>query len=350
MPSLKSAFFFEKNAHGCKFFLAKALAGVYIDRANTCFPNMNRTFLYLFLASVIGMLPVHAKGGAVEASHVHLLLNHKAADAVQPMAMGQPSSAFKDVYRGFKGGALSSLKDEDQPQWFVVNIPITIAARGKNTDGKYAPAAYISELTVKAYLLYLSPAGTSKKYSIVEKEITYVDIPLNTKSVSREGKHDVSITNFSVGLFVPRTTVYRMTGSDDVRDFSKGGNNSRIAGVAVEATYKGAPCVKIDISSGSYGAGATEFSKLYTSDLKKELGSNKWWKKPELFAAGDVKMLCISETPYAPFYSGYYPATKPMYGAPGTAAGSEAPSTDTQSSTKSTTDAPAVSGSLTTGL
>ena len=324
--------FFKKIVSFQKFFLAKARAGVYIDKANTCFPNMKKTFIYLVFSALLGFLPAHAKE-VVEATKVHVAINQNKVGSsadLAPLPMPQ-----NDVFKGVKNGVpLSSLSnDEKTAQWHVLNIPITITATGRNAQNKTAPASCVNELTVTAYVIYKTPSaggkssskGSSKSdkganYSIIEKTITYVNIPLD-KSTKVESGNEVGYADMSVGLFIPRTSGFKITGSDVPSDLTKSGV---VCAYAVTAMFRGAPCDRVDIKAlGSTKAvGVTPNSRIFEPALKKIVGDALWWKGKthDSMTPSEAEVMCISETPFAPFYYTYYPATKPLYGSPSNSA------------------------------
>lgn len=326
------------------------------------FSGMNKTFFYLFCAAVVGLLPTHAKE-SVEATTVHVSLTQgKAAATLEASPLSAPPTG--NIFKDMKGTSFSALKIDDKPMWHVVNIPITVTARGKTKDGDKAAANYISELRVTAYLLYRAPEppkqgksssksadSDAKKFCLIEKTMTFVDIPLDTKSGKREAKEEVGYTEMSVGLFIPRSEAYKITGSDDpASEMVKSG---RFVAYAVEASFRGAPCRKVEISGqSSTSAGLTPNSKVFDNKLKKDVGTATWWKGKtrEHFTATDAKVLCISETPFAPFYSSFYPATRPLYGAPDVGEATSTTTTDPTLApvTESTSDSSTSSSSTRT--
>lgn len=287
---------------------------------------MKKTLIYLLCAAVMGLAPSHAKE-PVAASSVHVSLSQgKAAASLVAVPVYPPGDMQKGIFKDVKN--VAPYKADDKPAWHVVNIPIVLTARGKTKSGEKEPANYIGELTVTAYLLFRAPEDKSsdssskadkeaKKYSVVEKTITYQNILLDVKGGKREEGQPVGYAEMCVGLFFPRMEAYKIVGSDNAADeIVKPG---RFVGYAVEAKFKGARCpeAKVEKSSAT-GQGTTLTSKLFDTKLKRELGSASWWKgkTSEHFRSTDVKAFCISETPMAPFYAAFYPATKPIYGEP----------------------------------
>lgn len=325
---------------------------------------MNKTLIYLFCAALVGLIPAQAKQAneAVEATSVHVSVNQgKASSTLVASPLYLPVDVQKNIFRDMKNG--TPLKQDDKAAWHVVNIPIVITGRGKSKDGDKEPGNYVSELTVTAYLLYRAPKdktiestskadGEAKKFCLVEKTITYVNIPLDTKSGKRESNQPVGYNEMSVALFFPRAEAYKITGSEQAADEMV--KPDRFVGYAIEATYKGTHCPEAKVDKSSPGQGATLTSKLFDSKLKREIGSATWWKgrTREHFRPTEVQPLCISETPFAPFYGSYYPATKPLYGAPelpGSKAGETdptlAPSADLTSETSTSSSSSSSSSS-----
>lgn len=276
----------------------------------------------------MGLVPAQAKqtNEAVEATSVHVAINQtKASSTLIASPIYPPADVQKTMFRDVKNG--TALKQDDKPAWHVVNIPIVITGRGKSKDGDKEPANFVSELTITAYLLYRAPKdkniestskadSEAKKFCLVEKTITYVNIPLDSKSGKRESNQAIGYNEMSVGLFFPRAEAYKITGSELAADEMV--KPDRFVGYAIEATFKGTHCPEAKVDKSSPGQGATLSSKLFDGKLKREIGTATWWKgrTREHFRTTDVQPLCISETPFAPFYSGYYPATKPLYGEP----------------------------------
>ena len=274
---------------------------------------MNKPFFYVLFAALVGLSPAFAaQEMADEATDVTVSLNYKNIGP-KPEVTGLASPTVAS----FGKNPISSVKGDDKSAWHVVNIPIVIHARGRLKEGGKAAARFVRELKVQAYLLFKRPAGDDDKdksvadrYSLIKKEITYVDIPL--VSGKNSDNKEVGVAEMCVGLFIPRMTNYFIVGKNDPERIARS-----LVGYAVEASFNDAPC-----------------NPAYTADKKGEnpngvifnkkeakFSGTPWWKErsKDNFVNPGVEVLCISETPFAPFYSPFYPATKPLYGSPDSA-------------------------------
>lgn len=317
----------EKICEFRKFFLAKPSVEVYIDRANTCFALMKKSFLSLILAAVAGVLPAHAAvQWANEATRVVLSLDIQ--KAVQPEIMNLPQAPGASPFTQISS-PLSSLKGDDMSLWYVVNIPVSLQAVGRDKDRKSAPARYVKELTVQTYLLFAKPKekrtskpvkdqGTIDKFWLIKKEITYVNIPTEKIAVKNENGHDVGRAEFSVAVFLPRVSCGILMGGyadfDKADEIKKPGH---LVGYAVEATFNGEACLPIPSKKTNLPSGTTRNSKVFDSKLQKEFGNASWWKERkngQNLEDPGVDVMSIAETPYAAFGGRFYPQVKPMYG------------------------------------
>lgn len=333
-----------------------AAAEVYIDRANTCFRVMNKAYLYLLLAALVGLCPVHAKNSEV-ADVVHVSLNHKNISGPQKfVALAPPSD--KDIFKPCGRMGLTSLEDtKDNQRWFVLNIPICITGAKRVKGSSYKAATVVPELTVKVYLIYRSkdskrdkkdpavkePESEAAKFRLVEKEITYVDIPLK-KGSKKEKSADVGYVEMSVGLFIPQTVATLMTGDENPEKTTSSADLT-IAGYAIEPSVKGSPCKAVGDPIVSATPDRRANDKLFDPTLEKRLKGIDWWKskaKEHFPVPPDVRLLCISETPFAPFYGSFYPATRPLYGEPAASGSSSSDSSSGSdgSTPTSATDTP----------
>ena len=183
------------------------------------------------------------------------------------------------------------------PAWHYVRIPY--ALEGKCRDASKLPL-YVDELKVHVYLVFAADKE-GKKLTMLDKEITYVNIPLTQKVDSSENK------NVQAAVFISPSDAARIC-ADESSKVDKVDLKDRLAAVAVEFKFKDASCLKPD----------TEQSVLVNKKLKNRL-SAQWWTKEDKKGVGAC--LCsIAETPFAPFYAPTFPPTSPMYGSTAAAA------------------------------
>ena len=341
--------FFEKNGVGEKFFLAKRLGEVYIDRANACIMIMKKLSLYLLFVSVLGISPLHgAEKWAADASDVRVNLSLEDA---RPEIKAVPIQVDKVLLQDKRitdlmKNAKSVFKPVKQ-DWYVVNIPIEIKALGRKENKKtgkseLCPARYVDELKIKAYVLVEN--GKSKKdsepkgedYFLLEKELTYVDIPM--ESVAKKGgdgfteSDGAGYAKMSVGLFISPAAAMKLSDTPDKADAK-----FKVVAVAIAPTFKGSPCRTIPKDPKKAPMDFVSDQKLYR--LLKT--STQWWKGATAshFVKTSTQLLSIAETPFAPYYACWYPALKPMYGeapAASSSSSSAAAAEDDDSSTTST--------------
>lgn len=183
------------------------------------------------------------------------------------------------------------------PAWHYVRIPY--ALEGKCRDASKLPL-YVDELKVHAYLVFAADKE-GKKLIMLDKEITYVNIPLTQKVDSSENK------NVQAAVFISPSDAARIC-ADESSKVDKVDLKDRLAAVAVEFKFKDASCLKPD----------TEQSVLVNKKLKNRL-SAKWWTKEDKKGVG-ARLCSIAETPFAPFYAPTFPPTSPMYGSTAAAA------------------------------
>ena len=236
---------------------------------------MKRFFLPLAVAALCGL----PKAAATSADAVEAELTLKASDAkieqISPRA----------EYFGTKEAAKAI-----SPAWHVLRIPYTL--RGKARGDK--KALFVDELKVHAYLVF-AVGKDGDKLILVDKEITYVDIPMSPKSDVSENK------NVQAAVFISPSDATRIC-ADDARKADKADLSGKLAAVAVEFSFQGENCGKADADS----------DVLVDKKMKNRLKKG-WWKKEDKAGIG-VRLRAISETPFAPFYAPAFPATKPMYG------------------------------------
>ncbi|MBR5888975.1 MAG: hypothetical protein IKY92_02910 [Akkermansia sp.] len=190
------------------------------------------------------------------------------------------------------------------PAWHYVRIPYIL--EGKCRDASKLPL-YVDELKVHAYLVF-SVGKDGDKLIMLDKEITYVNIPLSPKSDRSENK------NVQAAVFISPSDAARIC-ADDSNKVEKVDLKDKLAAVAVEFTFKDSSCMKPD----------TQQDVLVNKKLKNRLKA-KWWTREDKAGIG-AKLSAISETPFAPFYAPSFPPTSPMYGSAAESYKSAAPST-----------------------
>ncbi len=313
---------------------------MYIKEANTRFSAMNMKSLLLFTgAMLLAAIPqVCAKDTwAPMASDVAftLDLDKATSPSLVPVAADLPGAG--DLFKEVKQSGVR----EKAELWYVLNIPVRVYALGLGRDAQgmrhnNAPAHYVRELKVTVYLLFNKPdpeEGSAKHY-LVKKEITYVDIPMNDLSVSVDGR-EMGTATFNVAVFIPRSTASILTNTFKTPKLPI---KKALVGYAVTATFKGQPCRDYTAPGNSkLGPGETRNSKIFEKSIQSKVSSSKWWKPDspsrKSFEEPDVDIYSIAETPFAAFYSKYYPRVKLMSdsGVDGSSSSPSEPSADTPS-------------------
>lgn len=309
---------------------------------------MKTTFFSLIPLLVAGLFSIAPaeENWAPVATAVAVSIDHTSTsggpDVVALPTVGLNLGIFKDV----KAKQQTGLQDKGEKQWFVLNIPLVIHARGR-VDGKLAPARYVDELHLHVYLLTTKPAsatggkGSGKggssaveadHYYLFEKEIVLQDIPLERNAVPNDKGVKVSKAEVPVGIFIPRATVFKITEKSDTSAFTRPGC---IAGYAVLASFHGVDCTGISPEKEDLlPDGETSKSKLYSKKLVNKMGKTRWWteRASAKIEKPGFPLMCISETPYANYYGLLYPATKPILGAPDSNDASSTENTDNSDS------------------
>ncbi len=236
---------------------------------------MKRFFLPIAVAALCGL----PQAAAISADYAQAELTLKAGDAqVEQVVPRTEYFASKDTAKNIN------------PAWHFVRIPYSLQGKCR---GDKTPL-YVDELKVHAYLVF-SVGKEGEKLILVDKEITYVNIPLSPKGDVSENK------NVQAAVFISPSDAARIcgNGSSKVEKVDLGG---KLAAVAVEFKFKDADCAKPE----------TEADVLVNKKMKSKLKKG-WWKKEDKAGIG-VRLRAISETPFAPFYAPAFPATSPMYG------------------------------------
>ncbi len=236
---------------------------------------MKRFFLPIAVAALCGL----PEAAAISADYAQAELTLKASDAqVEQVVPRTEYFASKDTAKNIN------------PAWHFVRIPYSLQGKCR---GDKTPL-YVDELKVHAYLVF-SVGKEGEKLILVDKEITYVNIPLSPKGDVSENK------NVQAAVFISPSDAARIcgNGSSKVEKVDLGG---KLAAVAVEFKFKDADCAKPE----------TDADVLVNKKMKSKLKKG-WWKKEDKAGIG-VRLRAISETPFAPFYAPAFPATSPMYG------------------------------------
>ena len=268
---------------------------------------MKRISLLLTVAALCGL----NQASAVSADYAQAELKMKASGAqVEQVVPRAEYFVTKDTNKAVN------------PAWHYVRIPYSL--EGKCRDADKLPL-YVDELKVHAYLVFTADKE-GKKLIMLDKEITYVNIPLSPKTESSENK------NVQAAVFISPSDAARIC-ADGSSKVDKVDLKDRLAAVAVEFKLKDASCIKPD----------TEQSVLVNKKMKNRL-SSQWWTKEDKKGVG-AKLCSIAETPFAPVYAPTFPPTSPMYGssvAPAPVA-DYVPASATDSTTTSTDSAAAES-------
>ena len=236
---------------------------------------MKRFFLPIAVAALCGL----PEAAAISADYAQAELTLKANDAkVEQVVPRTEYFATKDSAKNIN------------PAWHFVRIPYSL--QGKSRGDK--TPLYVDELKVRAYLVF-AVGKDGEKLILVDKEITYVNIPLSPKGDVSENK------NVQAAVFISPSDAARIcgSGSSKVEKVDLGG---KLAAVAVEFKFKDADCGKPEADA----------DVLVNKKMKNKLKKG-WWKKEDKAGIG-VQLRAISETPFAPFYAPAFPATSPMYG------------------------------------
>lgn len=234
---------------------------------------------------------------ALDAEHVRVSFKPKNSD-LKVETVNTPVPGV-DVF--------NTKRNEGSAPWYCIRIPLTVEGIAKNSPTGKGPN-FVDELKVHVYVVF--SAGKGETPIMLDKEVTYVEIPLNpSNSADKPSKGEVY-----AGVFLSPSNASKLLGDPAKIDFG-----NKLAAVAVEATYKDSPCIKSE----------DEQAVVISHDLDSKL-NGKWWKKTAKNKTGAV-LNAISETPFAPFYAPAFPATSPLFG-PATGSSSDS-GTDSGSST-----------------
>ena len=237
---------------------------------------MKRFFLPIAVAATCSLPQAVAVSADYAQAELTMKVNDAAVEQVVPRA---EYFATKDTNKNIN------------PAWHYVRIPYSL--QGKCRDSEKTPL-YVDELKVHAYLVF-SVGKEEDKLILIDKEVTYVNIPLTPRSGLGENK------NVQAAVFISPSDAARICGSGSSK-VDKVDLAGKLAAVAVEFKFKGADCAKPDSPTDVI------VGKKMKNRLKKG-----WWKKEDKAGIG-VKLRSIAETPFAPFYAPAFPPTSPMYG------------------------------------
>ena len=320
-----------------------------------------KTTHFFLLSLVVGLMSLApAEEWAAEATDVAVSLDQSRTGGGPDISLLPRIVGEMEIFKGCKLAPHSGLEDKGDKAWYVLNIPLKINARGRDKEsGKRVPAHYIDELNLEVYLLVTKPSKSTGKnggkgskgsgkasaspasgYYMLKKEIVLQDIPMEKAPAKNDDGKEVSKADVPVGIFFPRSTVYKLTGKfGDPDAITRPGV---IAGYAVLATFKGQDCRGVATKeSSSTTPGETRCSKIFNKKLAQDVGAARWWKErsKDNFEEPGYPVMCISETPYANYYLPMYPRCKPVFGAPvsasSSAASGDSSEGDSQSSSNS---------------
>ena len=303
-----------------------------------------KSLLLLFGAMLLAISPraYTAESWATTANQVAFSLNWKELKGkldFKPLLGAELVAGVEDL--GFKEAKFDDLHQQSAMRqtkdktatWYMVNIPVRVRALGRYA-GEIAPAHYVRELQVTAYLLFRKPKSVldeevksnssqsgALKYYMLKKEITYADIPMKSQEGKMTNGRKVGEAEFDVALFIPLSTACmlrdRYSVTEDPKIIGKG-LRDMLVGCAVVATFDGNPCEDYTLTDDpQLDTGTTCNSKIFDGQLANRLSSSKWWKSGgrTKFKEPDVDICSIAETPYAIFHSGrHYPRVKPAFG------------------------------------
>lgn len=233
---------------------------------------------YLFPLAVAALCGFPT-ASALDAEAVQVTFKAKPGDLkVERLNLPTPGV---DIFNGKDMGK----RVDDGQMWHFVRIPLTVEGKAKGKSPNFIP-----ELKVHIYTVFV--AGKGESPIMIDKEITYVDVPLTPQSGNGPSKNDIN-----VGVFISPSNAVKILDEPNKVDFS-----NKLAAVAVEATFNGASCINKEV----------EPAVVISHDLANKLNGT-WWKKTAKNKNG-AALSSIAETPYAPFYAPMFPATSPMFG------------------------------------
>ncbi|MDP0490954.1 MAG: hypothetical protein Q7Q71_07895 [Verrucomicrobiota bacterium JB023] len=175
--------------------------------------------------------------------------------AAQQVKVDVDDPVFEDLDSPeFNGAGSIGKKKWDPKQWLEAEVKIRIQARPEPKDG------YLDELRVKWYVAVENPAG--KGYFLLEKEITYVNIPVDEDVFS--------------SVYLSPSSIQRLTGNERA-------SKNDVWGVAGEVMFNG------------------ESVATFNSQSR-----DKWWESPQLSRTNKFPLLSKKETPFASLWYDRY--------------------------------------------
>lgn len=288
---------------------------------------MKRFFLPLIMTAICGLHQAYAAPDA-ESAKAELKLKAKDLKFEEIIPRDMDGSTYFTFNKNKKGAS---------PAWFYMPIPYELRGECPAKDGRPDYPLYVPELKVHVYCLFdmgKKSGGKKTKFIMIDKEITYVDIPLPSKdSAKKEGLNkEVYAAVFVSPADAARLGDESTSQSDKADKISKVEFGKNLAAVAVEFRV------------GDVEVSVSDFKKnnpkgIVKSDYANVLNDG-WWK---LENKSVIDLKSIAETPFAPFYAAVFPPTANLYGAPDSASSSGVAdsSGDTYVPSAATEDAPA---------
>lgn len=196
--------------------------------------------------------------------------------------------------------------------WQYVAVPIEVIGGVKGSK-KTAPD-FVNELTLRVYLLFRGEKKGS--YVMLDKEVTYVDIPL---SESKEASKPAKGVMYG-GVFISPRSARRLVeglkkldneasgSSKEVRlGADEGSLEKYLVGVAIDVTRDG-----MNVMDANDKTSQPPFHML-RPDVAAEFKGKKWWlsSKGTVIPAG-VALSAINETPFALDYAPLFPPVRPL--------------------------------------
>lgn len=246
---------------------------------------MNKKLLPLAVAAFFG-LPV---ASALNAEYANVSLDVQGSSDLKVEPITPPTMGFSVKESKGKGS-------EKLASWQYITIPLRV--NGKCRGDKNPN--FVGELNVHVYAAF-EGAGKDAAPILLDKEITYVEIPLSGKS-SENKEWMEGLMN--AGIFLSPSNAKKILGDDKEKIELK----DKLIAVAVEASFEGSNCMHPK----------KEPFYIVSTKYKQKL-SGAWWKKGSANKQ-NAELLAISETPFAPFYAPTFPPTKPLYGSADAAA------------------------------
>lgn len=314
------------------------------------FPDMKKISLFLLIAACVGLCPVQAKSAHM-ATNVQVYLNTKDVNGTQRLTplpninvrdggnlvIDSRPTKERETNKAF-AGSYSSMKD-NSTLWYKFDIPICVCGSYYSAEDnmkKGVAASVVPELTLKVVLLYSSRDLEKKakkkakekddkegksKYFVLVKELVYEDIVLERERSKMDSlNNEYGYVEMNVGVFIPQPQVALMLGDQDTD--KKVNSSINIEGFAIMPTFRGKKISNKDITirGVDFAKGSPKQVHSYLSSTGAKSLEPNWASEGEIAKytqVPGVRLFCISETPYAPFYGTMaYPRTKPVFGKP----------------------------------